>query len=134
MEHLFPGDSAGKESACNAGYLGLIPGLGTSPGEGNDYSVQYSGLENSMDSIVHEFANSWTWLSNFHFHFNLTKQLQIFILFQHQKLKDKSLHNWKIWHVPWIFLHHPQPFTAPISQPQLSKDRRWTSWNSLDML
>ena len=38
-----------KESACNAGDLGLIPGLGRSPGEGNGYPVQYSGLENSMD-------------------------------------------------------------------------------------
>ena len=38
-----------KESTCNAGDLGLIPGLGRSPGEGNDYPLQYSGLENSMD-------------------------------------------------------------------------------------
>ena len=38
-----------KESACNAGDLGLIPGLGRSPGEGNSYPVQYSGLEISMD-------------------------------------------------------------------------------------
>ena len=45
----FPGDSAGKESACNAGDLGLIPGLGRSPGERNGYPLQYSGLENSMD-------------------------------------------------------------------------------------
>ena len=45
----FPGGSAGKESACNAGDLDSIPGLGRSPGEGNDYPQQYSGLENSMD-------------------------------------------------------------------------------------
>ena len=44
-----PGGSAGKESACNAGDLGLIPGLGRSPGEEKGYSLQYSGLENSMD-------------------------------------------------------------------------------------
>ena len=42
----FSGTSAGKESACNAGDLGLIPVLGISPGEGNAYSLQYSGLEN----------------------------------------------------------------------------------------
>ena len=42
--------SAGKESACNAGDLGSIPGLGRSPGEGKGYPLQYSGLENSMDS------------------------------------------------------------------------------------
>ena len=43
----FPCGSAGKESACNAGDLGLIPGLGRSPGESNGYALQYSGLENS---------------------------------------------------------------------------------------
>ena len=42
--------SAGKESACNAGDLGSIPGLGRSPREGRSYPAQYSGLENSMDS------------------------------------------------------------------------------------
>ena len=49
----FPGGSAGKESSCNVGTLGVIPGLGRSPGAGNGYSLQYSGLENSMDHIVH---------------------------------------------------------------------------------
>ena len=52
----FPGGSAGKESACNAGVLGSIPGLGRSPGEGKGYPLQYSGLENSMDCIVHGVA------------------------------------------------------------------------------
>ena len=47
----FPRGSAGKESACNVGDLGLIPGLGRSPGEGKGYPIQYSGLENSMDSL-----------------------------------------------------------------------------------
>ena len=47
----FPGSSAGKESACNAGDPGSVPGLGRSPGEGNIYLLQYSGLENSVDSI-----------------------------------------------------------------------------------
>ena len=49
----FPGRSAGKESSCNAGDLVSIPGLGRSPGEGKGYPLQYSGLENSMDCIVH---------------------------------------------------------------------------------
>ena len=44
----FPCGSAGKESACNVGDLGSISGLGRSPGEGKDYPLQYSGLENSM--------------------------------------------------------------------------------------
>ena len=47
----FPCGSAGKESACNAGDLGLIPGLGRSPEEGKGYPLQYSGLENSMDCV-----------------------------------------------------------------------------------
>ena len=45
----FPGGSEGKESACNTGNPGLIPGSGKSPGEGNGYSLQYSCLENFMD-------------------------------------------------------------------------------------
>ena len=49
----FPGGSAGKESACIAGDLGLIPGLKRSPGEGKGYPLQYSGLENPMDCIIH---------------------------------------------------------------------------------
>ena len=49
----FPCGSAGKESACNSGDLGSILGLGRSPGEGNGYPFEYSGLENSMDCIVH---------------------------------------------------------------------------------
>ena len=63
----FPSGSAGKESACNVGDLGSIPGLGRSPGEGNSYPLQYSGLENSMDYIVHGVAKNWTRLNYFHF-------------------------------------------------------------------
>ena len=48
-EQGFPGGSDGKESACNAGDLGLIPGLGRSPGEGNGNPLQYSCLGNLMD-------------------------------------------------------------------------------------
>ena len=59
----FPCGSADKESACNVGYLGLIPGLGRSPGEGKGYLLQYSGLKNSMDSIVHGVAKSQTRLN-----------------------------------------------------------------------
>ena len=45
----FPGGSDGKQSTCNAGDLGSVPGLGRYPGEGNGYPLQYSCLENSMD-------------------------------------------------------------------------------------
>ena len=102
----FPNSSVDKDSTCNAGNLGSIPGSGKSagegigyplqyswaslvvqlvknppamweiwvrslgwerfPGEGKGYLLQYSGLENSMDCIVHEVAKSWTQLSDFH--------------------------------------------------------------------
>ena len=60
---------------CKVGDLGLIPGLGRSPGEGSGYPLQYSGLENPMDkgvwqATVHGVAKSQTWLNNFHFHFS----------------------------------------------------------------
>ena len=64
----FPGGSAGKESACNEGDLGSIPGLGRSPGERKGYPLQDSGLEKSRDSLVQGVAKSRTRLSDFHFH------------------------------------------------------------------
>ena len=63
----FPHSSVGKESTCNAGDPGSIPGSGRSAGEGIGYPLQYSGLENSMDYVVHGVPKSWTRLSNFHF-------------------------------------------------------------------
>ena len=66
----FPCGSAGKESACNVGDLSLILGLGRSPGEGKGYPLQDSGLENTMDVIVHGVTKSQTQLSEFHFHFS----------------------------------------------------------------
>ena len=61
----FPGGSDGEESACHARDLGLIPGLGRSPGEGNGNPLQYSCLENSMDrgawrATVRGVIKSWT--------------------------------------------------------------------------
>ena len=60
--------SAGKEAACHVGDLSSIPGLRRSPGEGKGYPLQYSGLENSMDRIVHGVAKSRALLSYFRFH------------------------------------------------------------------
>ena len=62
----FPCGSAGKESDCNVGDLGSIPGLGRSPGEGKGYLLQCSGLENFMDCIVHGVTKSHIQLSDFH--------------------------------------------------------------------
>ena len=60
-----------KKSTCNPGDLGSIPGLGRSPGEGNSYPLQYSGMENSMGYIVHGVAKSQTQLSDFPIHYYL---------------------------------------------------------------
>ena len=66
---ILPGGSDSKESACNAGDLGLILGLGRIPAEGNGCRLQYSCLENPMDRgawwvTVHGVAKSWTGLSD----------------------------------------------------------------------
>ena len=58
-----------RESSCNVGDLGLNPGLGRSLGKGKGYPLQYCGLENSMNCIVHGVAKSQTRLRDFHFHF-----------------------------------------------------------------
>ena len=57
------------------GRPGFDPGLGRSPGEGKGYPLQYSGLENSMDCIVHGVAKSWTQLSDFHFHYFVYRKI-----------------------------------------------------------
>ena len=77
----FPGGSAGKESTCNVGDLGSIPGLGRSPGEGKGYPLQYSCPENSMDWIVHGVRKSWIRLSGFHFTFSALDSMPLLRLF-----------------------------------------------------
>ena len=72
--------AAGKESACNVGDLGSIPGLGRSPGEGNSYPLQDSGLENSTDCIVHRVTKSRTQLRNFHIFIYTMSSLFIHLL------------------------------------------------------
>ena len=72
----FPGGSAGKECVCNAGDVGSIRGLGRSAGEGKGYPFQCSGLENSMDCIVHGVTKSRTRVSDFHFtHFAMASKV-----------------------------------------------------------
>ena len=82
----FPESSAGKESACHAGDLGSIPGLGRFPGEGKGYPLQYSGLENSMDYIV---IKSWTQLRDFYFHFLGIRESLICLLKPELRLRLK---------------------------------------------
>ena len=79
-----PDGSDIKESACDSGDWGSIPGSGRSPGEGNGNPLQYSCLGNSMDRgawrvTVHGVARSWTRLSNLHFHFYFSLSLFIYI-------------------------------------------------------
>ena len=103
------GSSAGsdsKESACNAGDLGLIPEWGRSPGEGNGNPFQYSCLENSMGSrawwaTAHEVTKSWPWLideyihthTHTHTHFNKTADLNLTsnVLFFVKQMRNQNL-------------------------------------------
>ena len=109
--------SAGKESPCNAGYLGSIPALGRSPGEGKGYPLQYSGLENSMDYTVHGVAKSQTRLSDFHFHFyvnciDITKDVFVtlhnFLCLSGSHRESLFLSLWTPWNTKWIIF----PFTV----------------------
>ena len=80
----FPCGSAGKESTCNAGDLGSSPGSGRSPGERKGYPLQYSGLENSIDCIVHGVAESDT-----------TKRLTLSLFYY--KTKAKLMNIYKVY-------------------------------------
>ena len=71
MTMAFPDSSVGKESTCNAGDPSSMPELGRSPGKGIGYPLQYSGLENAMDCMVHGVSKSRTRLSDFHFHITM---------------------------------------------------------------
>ena len=75
LTHEVPGGPDSKESACNAGDQGSIPGLGRFPGEGNGYPLQYSFLENPMDrgawwAAVHGVVKRWTQLSDYNLTFH----------------------------------------------------------------
>ena len=83
----FPASSIGKESVCNAGDPGCIPGSGRSPAEGMVYPLQYSSLENSMDCIVYGVTKSRTRLSSFHVHSANTLALLFLIICEIQSQK-----------------------------------------------
>ena len=92
-----PGGSAGKESTCNAVNLGLIPGLGRSPGEGNSYPLKYSGLENSMDCIVLGVTKSQTRMGDFHMYSYFLIHVILFQFFRRTYIMY-------IWILPGLYL------------------------------
>ena len=92
--------SAGKESACNAGDLGSVPGSGRSPGEEKGSPLQYSGLENPMDYIVQGVTKSRTQPNDFHFHFVNCKNTSLDFVCGCTDCRDKSEKNG----LPAIFL------------------------------
>ena len=113
----FPCSSAGKESACNEGDLGSIPGLGRSPGEGKGYPLQYSGLENSMDCIIPGVSKSRTWLSDFHFFFQGSWRV-----FSHEisiQSNQYSVHTC----VPLLWSHNQCPYHQTIREFSLGVGR-----------
>ena len=128
--------SDSEEFTWNVGDLGSIPGLGRSPGEGKGYPLQYSGLENSMDCIVHRVAKSRTCLSNFYFislHFwaslvaRIVKNLPtmqktwVWSLSQEDPLeKEMATHSSILaWRIPWTEEPGRLPSMGSQSQTQL---------------
>ena len=117
-----PHSSEVKVSACNVGDLGLIPGSGRSPGEGNGNLLQYSCLENPMDwgawwAQVHRVAKSRTWLSDFtHSHVN-----KIFFFLKERYYYSWQVNNlgvaagnWSLWAVENLHITYGQPFISVI--------------------
>ena len=100
----FPDSSAGKESACNVRDPGLIPGLGRSPGERKGYPLQYSGLENSMDCIVHGITKRRTRLSDF----TMPTSTVLWISSLEPPLECCLCCDWKAWFFKhcWLSLQH----------------------------
>ena len=99
----FPGGSAGEESACYAGGLGSIPGLGRFPREGTSYLLQYSGLKNSMDYIVHGLQRiGHNWVS-------FTFTLSIYY---------KMLHSTTLWYTTCI---------SAVCFSKITQNLRWYS-------
>ena len=102
----FPCGLAGKESACNTGDLGLIPGLGRSPGEGNCYPLQYSGLENPMDCIAPLGSQRVGWdslVAQMIKHLSAMRETRVWALGWEDPLeKEMATHSSAIaWKIPW---------------------------------
>ena len=116
---------------CNVEDRGSIPGLGRSPGEGNNYPLQYSCLENVMDrgawqATVHGVAKSWTRLSDFHFlkilfHYGLSQEFGYSSLCYTIGPRCLSILSVIvcIFHINAKFPVHPSPYPTPTWQPHL---------------
>ena len=118
FQKYYPTTQVAKESACNAGDPSLIPVLGISPGEGIGYPLQYSGLENSMGSIVHGGAKSQGRLSGFHFHtsyFSAEKISQVVLVEPAHQCRGRKRCGWDPWvgKIPWRRKWHPAPVFFP---------------------
>ena len=101
----FPGDSAGKKkSACNVGDLGSIPEMVRCPGEEKCYPLQYSGLENSKDCIVHGVTKSQTRLSDFDFDFDCSYAR----CYTWRELGEKAMRSFCVisYNCMWIYNYH----------------------------
>ena len=123
----FPGGLAGKESACNAGDLGSIPRLWRSPGEGNGYPLQYSGLENFMDCIVLEVTKRGTQRSDIHFHLFISRRRDIEDCMQRRPSRISD--TWALL-LP-LLCHHVslgQIQTLPASQPCIRLSQCFSNW------
>ena len=93
----FPCGSSGKESACNAGDLGLIPGLGRTPEEGKGYPLQYSGLDNSMSMESQRVGHNW---ATFTFHFCFSRERVLILLMMTSNLHEADMSS--PWRDPWV--------------------------------
>ena len=118
--------SSGKESACHAGDLSSIPGLGRSPGERKGYPLQYSGLENPMDSIVHGVTKSLTQQSNFYLSWDMEYYSSV--------LYSKTLLCIHPVYTSWHHLTPNSQTTSPPHRSQVCSLHLWVSFSFVDKL
>ena len=131
-----PGGSAGKESACNAGELGSIPGLARSPGEGNGYPLQYSGEFHGQRSLVDcspwgrkesdtAFTIYYSQLMTFSFTHRATSgQLKAFRPLQFKVMGAQAQH-WDFSHLLWGLLPKPGPLKMSRMHPVKTSQPAW---------
>ena len=105
----FSGGSAGKESACSAGDLGSVPGLGWSPGKGKGCPLQYSGLKNSMDCIVYGVAKELATTERI-------KHELYFLYFLFLKAMLYSVHVSTVHHTFSSCFHSKQMYSSPLAR------------------